>query len=312
LTYSVLEDGLLVHIGTRAKVGSQAQLALYYQDRLLGREYPPRHINMNNYLFFIPPKPQYARIDRIDVYWSYDTVTSLQLSQEVFLAVVGFEEQERIDVDPLFTIKMGSENLFSPTFISVTKDPLMGMSRFKLNSDLYTIQPEAFATREDFTVEYRIPRNRQLNAQTGMCWLDTEEDRWVWLEDSRYANDTVTASSLGGGTFAALYDVHPPRIDRMNLVPGRTVSTSFPIIEFRLSDTLSGIGDDRNIDIRIDGDWMIPEYDPESEICKTLPVEPLADGEHHLAIVVTDRAGNKTEEYLIFNVKASKERGSSK
>jgi hypothetical protein len=48
---------------------------------------------------------------------------------------------------------------------------------------------------------------------------------------------------------------------------------------------------------------MIPEYDPESKQCKTAPLKPLEEGNHHLGITVTDRAGNKAEHYMQFSVK---------
>ena len=75
-------------------------------------------------------------------------------------------------------------------------------------------------------------------------------------------------------------------------------------IRFELSDTLSGFEDDRNILIKLDGNWMIPEYDPETFICQTQPIKSLEVGEHHLAIVVTDRMGNKSEKYLKFWIRA--------
>jgi len=87
------------------------------------------------------------------------------------------------------------------------------------------------------------------------------------------------------------------------MVPGRTVDTPYPEIKFRLIDSLSGIADDRSIDIRIDDQWMIPEYDPHSQWCKTRPFHPLEPGEHRLTISVTDRAGHTTEQNMIFYVK---------
>ncbi len=77
-------------------------------------------------------------------------------------------------------------------------------------------------------------------------------------------------------------------------------------ISFVLKDTLSGIKDDRNITIKLDGKWLIPEYDPVTGICETTPNEPLANGSHHLGIIVTDQAGNTTEQYLNFTMRAKK------
>ena len=171
-----------------------------------------------------------------------------------------------------------------------------------MNSDLYTILPEALVTAADFRITYQVRGTQPKDSASGLCWLDEEKDRWVWLKDSQLENNLISATSMGGGAFAILYDLEPPVISRLNLVAGRTVESALPSIEFHLSDSTSGIADDRSIDIRIDRKWMIPEYDPETEICRTAPLEPLEPGDHHLAIIVTDRAGNKAEQYLIFNV----------
>ncbi len=303
LNWEIVEDGLIVKLETRASMANEARLDFYYRDSLLGREYPARYFNKNEYFFFIPPRPQYRLVDRIDLSWYNDTTARVALSENVYLAAVGFQEERAITVDSLFTIMIGRENLFEPCYIGLKKDQVVVRSLLGMNSDFYEVFPEAFVTRKDFDVKLRITSRHLKNDRSGLCWLDVKKDRWIWLEDSRYQNDIISATSRGGGAFGAVFDFDPPRIDRLNLVPRETVETAYPAIEFRLSDTLSGIADDRSIDIRIDRKWMIPEYDPQTEICKTQPIEPLDPGEHHLAIIVIDRAGNKAEKYLIFNVR---------
>jgi hypothetical protein len=72
---------------------------------------------------------------------------------------------------------------------------------------------------------------------------------------------------------------------------------------------LSGIEDDQNIIVKIDGQWQIVDYDPETHRCVTQHVKDLEPGRHHLAIMVYDRAGNLTEQYLNFIVKETRKRG---
>ena len=51
---------------------------------------------------------------------------------------------------------------------------------------------------------------------------------------------------------------------------------------------------------------MIPEYDPNTKVCKTTPLEPMTDGMHNLRIVATDRVGNATEQKIHFFVRKKK------
>jgi hypothetical protein len=299
------EDGLIVHLGTKAKVASQAQLVLYYRDSLLGRELPPRYYNRDNYYFFIPAQKRYSRVDRIDVIWSEDTLIRPAHSEVVHLAAVGFKDVDTVDFDSTLFVEIGRDDLFAPIFVNIKQIRVVGASAFGLASALYEVLPTTFPVRKPFIIRGRLPQATTLEDYIGLCWLDEDKDKWVWLDDNKFADGFFRASSIGGGRFGLVADGDPPVIDRMNLIPKRTVLTSRPLIEFRLIDSLSGFLDDRNIDIRIDKKWMIPEYDPESKWCRTQPVEPLEDGEHHLAIVVTDQSGRRTEQYVLFYVKDS-------
>ena len=98
----------------------------------------------------------------------------------------------------------------------------------------------------------------------------------------------------------------PPKIKNLNISDGRTYNDFTPIIRFIIEDTVSGIEDDRDIIIKLDGKWLIPEYDPETNRCFAQPMEPLKAGKHHLGIMITDRVGNLTEYYLNFFIKGKK------
>jgi methionine-rich copper-binding protein CopC len=54
--------------------------------------------------------------------------------------------------------------------------------------------------------------------------------------------------------------------------------------------------------IKIDGEWVIPDFDPETTMLTVTPRTDLKDGEHHLSIEITDRLGHKAEQYVRFNV----------
>jgi len=299
---TVLEDGLLVSIRTRNKTGSRARIELYYGDSLLGIEYP-HYFNMYRYICFIPPGEKYARIDRLAASMSEDTTVTPALSDSVDIVAVGFKETEDIAVGKFLTLHLGKDNFYQPRYLEFKKTSLFNRSRLGLNSAYYQILPEAFVCREDFEMTLRIPAPNQLNNLCGLCWLDKKEDRWVWLKDNKFEDNVLTATSTGGGIFAAVFDYEPPLIKYLSIADRRTYRSLRPAINFVIEDTLSGIGDDQDIVIKLDGKWQIPEYDPETGQCSSKPLEPLEPGKHHLGIRVTDRAGNLTEQYLNFFVK---------
>ncbi|MBD3403391.1 peptidoglycan DD-metalloendopeptidase family protein [candidate division GN15 bacterium] len=299
----VVEDGLLVYVHSRTQRAGDARLELYHQDSLLGVESPARFLSPFKYVFFIPPDPRYARVDELRAALSTNPNTNAGVFADVMIRLVGDEPAEMITVDTLMQVHFEADDFYEPRYVALRKVDTTRMG--DLNSDLYEIYPEAFLTRRDFEASIGIRAINQVNHKSGLCWWDQEENEWVWLTDSEWDDERrlVSASSRGGGRFAAVYDLTPPAISHINIRAGMTYYNPRPLIKFSLADNLSGIEDDRAIDIRLNGEWLIPEYDPESEECKTRPLERLEDGNHHLAIKVTDRAGNTAEQYLQFYVR---------
>jgi len=95
--------------------------------------------------------------------------------------------------------------------------------------------------------------------------------------------------------YALLEDTLPPKVSNVSISQGVRIKGRKPKITAIVKDDLSGIGNDQDILIEIDGEWMIPEYDPEKKILSTRPISPLTLGKHLLTIWVKDRAGNETK-----------------
>jgi hypothetical protein len=95
--------------------------------------------------------------------------------------------------------------------------------------------------------------------------------------------------------YALIEDTLPPKVSRVSISPGKRIKEKRPKITAIVKDDLSGIGSDEDLVVEIDGEWMIPEYDPEKQLLVTRPISPLALGKHLLTIWVRDRAGNETE-----------------
>jgi hypothetical protein len=221
--------------------------------------------------------------------------------------VLGLEEREVMLVDSLFGITAGRDYFFEPRFVSISREEPPGDNAGIFSSPVYRIMPEAFATRQKFSIDLKTDSTGEKAEHSGLCWWDEEEQEWVWITEIGELPvdpnpERVEGLSLGGGRFAAIADFDPPIISGLNVSSDEVLTTLQPLITFRISDTLAGIEDDRFIVIHLNEQLLIPEYDPETEICRAQPYEALAPGEYRLAITVSDRAGNKTELYTGFSV----------
>lgn len=305
--HEVLEDGLLVHVDARVINGALGQIRLYYRDSLLGIE-PLQYLDMTRHACFVSPQTRYERIDRIGVAMTRDTSETVYvLSDTLHIYLVGHKRHQKIDYDEHFSLDLDADDFITPRFIEVnsTKPNRIALG---LNSDHYRILPEAFPTRRSFRVLIKPIAEMMEAWSDGICWLDEKKNRWVWLDNQREEDGTLSAETNGGGSFALVFDHEAPKIKRLSIYHDQIVTDPTPLISFVIEDTLSGIGDDRDIVIKLDGEWLIPEYDPETRQVRTWPLMPIDRGRHHLAIEVTDRAGKKSEQYLQFSVSSTRKR----
>jgi hypothetical protein len=138
-----------------------------------------------------------------------------------------------------------------------------------------------------------------------ICKLSKKGDKWDW-HTTDYGDELVaapfSAEITSNGVFALLIDTVAPEITRIRPRKGQIVTSSLPKITANVEDALSGIWTDTLFNIRLDGEWLIPEYDNEDNVLETQPNHPLKSGEHSLVIRVRDNAGNLTQRKTTFHV----------
>ncbi|MFO7974658.1 MAG: peptidoglycan DD-metalloendopeptidase family protein [Candidatus Hydrogenedentota bacterium] len=117
---------------------------------------------------------------------------------------------------------------------------------------------------------------------------------WSRLETER-AGGRLTIQAGGIGMFAAMADTDAPVIKAMRPDEGGAPTTTRrPEIHAQVTDNGSGIAD---INITVDGTWLLAEYDPFDSPAPTvtwLQDEDLPLGENEITITATDAAGNVT------------------
>jgi hypothetical protein len=223
------------------------------------------------------------------------------MGDSVNLLVVGREETQEIALDSHTTITFRRSGVYEPRFLELKRNQITNRIALKLNSDHYQITPEVMALREPFDIHMSYTSLLPDSGRTALYRLDKKANRWEWINDRREGTE-LFGKMVEGGSFAAVYDFEPPIISNLSPAVGQKVRDLRPRIQFSLTDSLSGFEDDRNILIKLDGKWQIPEFDPETGLCWTQPLEPLIPGSHHLAVEVTDRVGNEASQYLQFVV----------
>lgn len=302
ISTELVEDGAIVSLRVGSVIGARPRLHLYQKDTVAAEIPMDRFYASTDYHFFVPPLTGIDRVDSIGVMWNEDAEVPVLFDTNP-MYLVGDDENESITPDSLLWLTFDRSHFYRPRWVRVLVNPLV-TAVHGINSSQYLIQPEAFISRKDFGMKLDIRTVNLANKQSGVCWLDPDDEEWVWLDANAWSENSqsLSAESAGGGLFAAFFDTEPPQITALNHRANAEYPSQKREISFKIEDDLSGIRDDRDIVIRLNGDWMIPEYDPESGLCKTQKLPLIGSGEHHISIEVTDRAGNKAEQYVTFTI----------
>lgn len=297
-SYELFNDGLYINLEVEAKLAASGRVELYDGENLLFVD-TLKIIDMNRYVAFIPPDEKIKHITRIGYIMSLDPNDIPIFKESLNINLVGAEDNQVVAYGDEFKAFFNKDNFFKPMFVEIKRNRVRNQAAMSLNSDSYQILPEIFDLRKDFRIELKLATNIRRDSHSGLCWLDVKDNRWIWIDD-KFENNIHTAYSSGGGYFASVIDFHKPEVSLLNLRNSMVYRNADFKVKFLLSDSLSGFQDDRSILVRIDNEWVLPEYDPESKEFIGYVREPLSNGEHHLGIEVKDRAGNIYEQYLKF------------
>jgi hypothetical protein len=114
-------------------------------------------------------------------------------------------------------------------------------------------------------------------------------------------NKYIKARTNPFGQFILACDTIPPEIDIRTPVQAKKYTRN-PDISFSVSDEHSGIGSEENISLIIDGDFVLPEWDPEDKLVTAKIDKNLQSGNHTLTISVKDQSGNITSSAIYFTI----------
>lgn len=158
--------------------------------------------------------------------------------------------------------------------------------RIERTAEGYSLHPQETVLAKPAVVTYATPVTGAAG-KLGLYFSDGA--KWGLLPTERQTDPQALKARIFRtlGNFAIFSDTERPGISNVKAVYGRGKL----LISFRIWDKLSGIDVDK-IQIKIDDDVVVGEYDPYAQ--KVVYAEPysLSKETHLVSIEVTDRAGN--------------------
>jgi hypothetical protein len=139
-------------------------------------------------------------------------------------------------------------------------------------------------------------------------WMDID-GQYVFAGNSNsgegsgmHRQNTVSCKIGATGKFALIIDDTPPELTLISPPNGARMKYSRDFaVRYRLTDNFSGIGDETDLRLLLDGSWVPAAYDMDRDLVEFIPPFRLSRGRHTLSLEVTDRCGNisNLESYFI-------------
>ncbi len=302
LKYSIKNDGIQFKISSRRKFVDPPRLEVLHEDGYV-LDLPVKQLSQNKFAAFYKCENIASQIVRFDLYNEGSLLADETIDVDIVPVGVALEPV-KYAVGNIFIVTAERDDFYQPSLMEVERQTKLYPKKKNMIGSVYSILPKTIPLAGKIEVAFNgdySPDSRQV-----CIYRLNKKNKWKPLKTSRQDGRLVAETGLVG-EFAILEDTDAPRVKNIKPGRGKTVGTAWPEIRFTLGDNISGIENDSDIAIFLDGIWLIPEYDPELEKVITSPRYRLADGRHELKIMVFDRAGNERIVYSEFFVKTKKE-----
>jgi hypothetical protein len=202
---------------------------------------------------------------------------------------------EATSEDAKAKVKVDRQIVYQDIDLSIKRADMNKSLRHKIVGEIYSVEPSTVPLNGFAKISLKYTEGDCDPPKLGLYEL-TEGGWWKPIgQDLDTINKTVSGEVRCFSTYVLLEDTKPPVIKKVHPYNGKKLKQRKPKIKAVVGDDLSGIGSDLDIQVTIDGEWMIPEYDPETNVLLTRPTFPLSYGKHELVISVKDRVGNRGE-----------------
>ncbi len=198
--------------------------------------------------------------------------------------------------DGNFMVQFDDKSLYTDYYgeVIIDENALYNDGDNEIISPVYKITPSYQPMKEVVKVLLRYPKDKEDKEKLGIYYHDSKKG-WVFLKNEHDTTMGVLSTKvLSLESFAVLKDTQPPKIERLNIVDGALMEQSEFTISAKISDNLSGIGDERSIIMELDGKKLIFEWHPASKTASYESIVPLEKGIHKLKISAMDNVKNKS------------------
>lgn len=275
---------------------------VFYGDKatVKGRGYAPAAQQTGEALFYARYKPE-AYLLTFPVADTGTLRTPLGEAQDSLLrkeiarwtpVYPGRERVVRSD-DRTLTLRFPADAAYDTLYVRIRKLPARGQSAsYPFKSAIYETSPFDQPFNYGANLSFALPDTLAGRRGIGIYYFDRRRG-WLYIP-SRFdtGSNTLNARVTSLEKFALIQDTVPPEIRPLNLAEFNAAASPRPL-KFSVKDGMSGIYNETQITVEINGKWSLFEFDPEEDLV-IIPPRYIPRGEHTLKLIATDNAGNRT------------------
>jgi len=157
----------------------------------------------------------------------------------------------------------------------------------------YWIDPPDIPLKEPITVCFDVGSYTGENPKVSIYGI--QGTQWPRFMESRWENHVLQAQTNRLFRFTVLMDTMPPRVWGIHPLRNAKLGNPPSQIRVRFADSLSGIREESQYEIRLDEIPLLVDYNPERSMAIGSVSESISSGKHVLKICVKDRVGNQTQ-----------------
>jgi len=226
-------------------------------------------------------------------------------SEYIFLNQISNEEGGTlVSKDGNFIAQFDDKSLYIDYFgdVELSDDAKYFSGSDEILTPVYNISPTYQPMKEVVKVLVRYPNSDMSKDKLGIYYHDSKKG-WVYLISEHDSSMQVMSTEvLSLESFAVLGDNVPPTIKNVTPSNNSIIKSGKLEISARIKDLLSGIRDENDITIELDGEKKIFEWHPASNTVTYKSNRRLSRGKHSFTISAIDNAKNSASVTRIFTV----------
>jgi len=215
--------------------------------------------------------------------------------------VTPFEGGSITSEDNKCRVVFEGNKVYENLYLRIEKHEPVNNEKYDAVGDVYKVFPKDVLLKGSANLTLEYPVSDTLPEKLGI--YSGKNTNWGFIGnklDSRSNKISTKVSSLN--SYTLIRDITPPVISVKRPGKNTKLKENMPQFEIKVFDELSGIASERYITMKLNGQKVIAEYDPEIKSIKYKCDQPLIPGRHQFTVTVTDNSLNESKVVQYFYI----------